>query len=243
MPRVRISRASLLLSLILAAPLLAGQPDRRQQLATWLTQLGDREPQTRQIARRNLLGLSSTDLPALRQIIATGHLTPAQLDPLEEIITYVSTRNTLIDERGDTASPFLGVSMAAFPALRDDADDNSPELGVVVDNRLFGYVAYRYLENGDVITALGRDGDLKPTHTSEELRAVVQTFSPGQTITVSLLRNGTPMTTRFAIDYAPQAAVEKTASPSQLEALIDRVRGDAQTVYDQQFRPLIDPAT
>jgi len=211
-------------------------------MANWLTQLGDREPRTRQLARHNLLGLSPGDLPALRQILAARRLTPAQIDPLEEIITYVSTRQTLLDERGDSAAPFLGVSMAAFPAFRDDTDAGSAEVGVVVDNRLFGYVAYRYLENGDVITALGREGDLKPTRTGEELRAVVQSLTPGQTITINLLRNGTPMTTRFALDAAPQAALDKTVTPSRLEAMIDRVRDDAQTVYDQQFRPLIDPS-
>lgn len=247
MPRIRLSRASFMIGFALAMPLMAAspecrQPERRQQVSGWLTMLGDRDPQTRLIARQQLMSLSPADLPLLREVVAgEAHLTPAQADPLEAIVTYVYTRGSLLDQQTDSAKPFLGITLPIPAAEQFEGDDQINDVGVPVTQRLFGYVAYRYLEDGDIILALGHGNALKATHSRNVLFKVMEDFSAGQTITVSLLRGGAVLQLQFALDARPVSANESVAQQA-VQASVDRLRDDAQAYWDKEFQQIVDPS-
>jgi hypothetical protein len=209
--------------------------DRKKEIATWLHALGDVQPKVRADAKRELMGISNDELPLLKQVITAAlPLKPAEAEPLQEIVTYIRTRHLML-QHPRAAAGFLGVSLASMSIEEADDDDRISPIGVPVVERLPGFIAYRYLEPGDVVLAIGEPRRMRPTTTQNELRMAVQSLPPGQPITLRVLRGKTFMLITFTLDSAINATADAVRQFSEDAA------NEAERYWNDQFRPLIEP--
>jgi hypothetical protein len=208
--------------LLAAAP--ASQP--ASQIRTWFDQLSDRDAKVRDKAMENLMGLDAGDLPTLQSVVAAARpLRPSQKIALREIVTqvYVASLPYAADPTG---APFLGLSWA-----RSDIYDNS-QGGLIVAHRVVGFSAYRMLRDGDVITSIEEKPGEKIDNESFSL--AIQSFRPGQTITLHVLRDGNPQ--RIAVQLRPRPA---NVNVVQLEYWISEHESAADHFWDDHFADLV----
>jgi hypothetical protein len=121
----------------------------------------------------------------------------------------------------------MGIEMHKDDLIHSEGDTN-PDLpaGVIVDNRLPGFSAYRMLRNGDLILSIScpdlpEDPNRAPTddphehrvRSSMEIISLVRTLSAGHTVMVQLLRSGQRM--RVPITLGPRPiALPETPGPA-----------------------------
>lgn len=231
------------------APLVSRAEDtdtgRREQIKGWVRLLGDREPTSRTTARQALLGLQRDELPLLRDIVASMQpLRPAQAQPLEEVVTYVVTRAAL-NEVPHSSEAFLGVSLPSEYGA-DDVMDFGPgdssmvretpstDTGVPIINRLGGFVAYRYLEDGDIIEAVRFGGVLQSTQSVGEFRAAIKAARVGQDVTFRVRRAARVLEVTFELDA-------KAVDQRDMQETIENAQSSASDLWQQTFAPLVDP--
>ena len=252
MPRVSPSRASFPLGVVVAGLIatnliaaslsMAETADRQQQIEQWLARLGDRRPAVRTQAKQNLMSINAMELPLLRQSVAAGHLKPAQVEPLEAIVTYVSMRGTMLKDLPAKRQPFLGITMSDTSFEQADEQEQVADAGVYVENVAAGYVASRFLDIGDIILAIGRPAEMHATTNFRDLRSVIAKFAPGDLLTVRLLRGGSLMELKLPLDVAPCRDIDQSSmTPDQLAASIDQVKSEANAYWNAEFRPIVDP--
>ncbi len=236
------------LVLVLCAPLLcrASETDsgRRDEIQKWVRLLADREPQARASARQSLLGLRRAELAILRDVVASLPRRPAQVQPLEEIVTYVITRASL-GEMPHSGEAFLGVSLPSeydsddLPDVGLDAGSTrqTPPAGggVPIINRLTGFIAYRFLEDGDVIESVGFGGILHPTHGVQEFRSAIREAKAGQDVTFRIRRAARMLEVTFEFD------AKALVDPAGLRETIQNAMSRASDYWQQTFAPLVDP--
>ncbi len=224
--------AIILLALILsAAPTAAIGQGRRAELAKWFQQLADREPSVRAEAKRQLMGLETSELDLLRDVAAAAMpLKPAQIDPLQDVVVYRRTREAILKmPRLETG--FLGVSL---PSLAMEDDESTPT-GVPVLGRLRGFIAYRLLENGDIILAIGPGDELRNTFTPTQLRTIVSSMKAGDVVSVQVLRGTQTVTVKFPLDAPPQV----DDSDRGVQGVVNDAEHDADAYWEKNFLPLI----
>jgi hypothetical protein len=224
-------RLPIILVFLMLGVSVAQAEDRKAQIATWFRQLADREPGVRESARRELMGIDASELPLLREIVAgaAASLKPAQIDPLQDIVLQVKTREAILKlPRLD--SGFLGVSL---PPMAMEDDDATPT-GVPIISRLRGFVAYRLLENGDVILAIGPGDAMRDTFTPTQLRQIVGSLRAGDEVSVRVLRGSRQVTFKFRLDAPPI-----TEGPERVQELVNEAEQDAGKYWDKDFAPLV----
>jgi len=92
-------------------------------------------------------------------------------------------------EDGEVIRPFLGISMQELTG--DLKDQFAADFGVIVSGLVPGEAAEKAgIGAGDVIQKIGE----KTVHSMHDLRLAVTSYRPGDTIKVTLLRNGKEMT-------------------------------------------------
>lgn len=218
--------------------------NRREQVRGWIRLLADPEPATRADARRALLGLQRDELPLLREVVASMQpLKPAQAQPLEEVVTYVLTR-AAINDLPQASEAFLGVSLPSAYDVYDRIDFEAEEpsefcsdtqgYGVPIASCLNGFVAYRYLEDGDVIEAVRISGVLQPTPNVTVFRNAIRNARVGQKITLRVRRGARVLDVTFALD------AKKVVDPIELQDTIQSAQNSAWDYWHRQFAPLVD---
>lgn len=225
-----VRRQSIILVLLLCAG--AQADDRNKAVAEAFENLADRDAAVRLKAKQDLMGLEPAELDLLRQIVASRTpLKLSQIDPLRDIVTYIRVRDAISKQPKGTGG-FLGVSL---PNLAIENEDARPA-GVQIVDRLQGFVAYRLLEDGDIITAIGPENEMIPVYTPEQLRMVVRNFAAGQAISVRVIRGTRSLTVRFPLD----APVSSDDLDRGVQASIVEAQYDATKYWEKHFAPLLE---
>lgn len=222
-------------------PAAATHPkDRAATIGQWVKDLADTDPNVRDKARLELMGLDRVELDTLRDKVAASRpLRPGQVVALQDIVNQVFLA-TEPDDPADGDSGFLGVQPAPSgvevtpaPGVRADG----MQVGVAVAARVPGFCGYRMLEDGDIILRLNSDRphDFRnPT----DLSTVVSGQRAGDTVTLDVLRRGRLIQVRITLDQKPAWVGRSTP----LDALGPRLRR-ASDYWDQVFAPLLEDRT
>jgi hypothetical protein len=179
------------------------QPERAA-LKQWFAELDDADAPVREAARRNLMGMRREDLAAFRDIVRESlPLMPSQAAVLRQIVTHVF----LAGEPYFTTRTegFLGVKMqetsVRLPAA-DGAEQFAPAVGVVIVERMPGFVGARMLLDGDVVLGVVERPDVR-TLGMYEFQMVVKGVSPGTVIHFQVMRQGQVVRVPIAPDPRP----------------------------------------
>jgi hypothetical protein len=217
------------------------------QLTTWFYDLANKDASVREQARVGLMGISRDDLQTLRKLVETNRpLAPSQAMALREIVmqVYESTEpyEAVKDEPG-----FLGVPLRDASIVLDSTDDDT-QAGVLVTDRIPGFCAYRFLQNGDVIVGI-TDSPGKAIRKATDLTEIIKLYRGGDTIHMEILRGGQKMTVAIKLDARPNWAPMQIAIPAgpigpnmvvnQQDAIRERQR-KADEYWDQTFAPLLE---
>jgi hypothetical protein len=180
--------ASFLLAaiLILACPFAGLAASPSSNLPQQLRDLNDPDPALRDQARQELMSLKRPDLDALRQIVAQSRpFTPEQITALHEIVTQVILADAMALKPSDSTKGFLG---ARLEECQIPAPDGTMRPAVLVCQCVAGFDAYRMLRTGDVILAV--DGNTQVAGNVQSFTATIQSQSPGQNVSLQILRGG-----------------------------------------------------
>jgi hypothetical protein len=182
------------------------------QLQHWVTQLGSDDPQSRQAALDRLMTLDRQDLPALRAAaLAQSPLLPAQVAGLRDAVIQVFLAGDPYDFSTDPhfGLGFLGLSWQAdvLAPLPNDALGALPN-GVMVTERIPGFVGYRMLLPGDILVKILRE----PDEPDIELRGyqqfidLVRPMRAGDVLRLEVLRHGRQIDLDIPLDHRPLKA-------------------------------------
>ena len=220
-----------------AQPPAAQQPPERPEVAAirqWFAELADPDAAVRDAARLKLMGMRRQELPAFQKLVQDNlPLMPSQAAVLRQIVMQVY----LAGEKYDTtnAEGFLGVKMqetsVRLPAA-DGSEQLAPAVGVVIVERMPGFVGARMLLDGDVVLGIVERPDVR-TLGMYEFQMVVKAISPGTTIHFQVLRQGQVVRVPVAPDPRPFEA------DGLMQDLIYRRQRKAEDYWETQFRPLV----
>ena len=215
----------------------AQQPPERPEVAAirqWFAELADPDAAVRDAARLKLMGMRRQELPAFQKLVQDNlPLMPSQAAVLRQIVMQVY----LAGEKYDTtnAEGFLGVKMqetsVRLPAA-DGSEQLAPAVGVVIVERMPGFVGARMLLDGDVVLGVVERPDVR-TLGMYEFQMVVKAVSPGTTIHFQVLRQGQVVRVPVAPDPRPFEA------DGLMQDLIYRRQRKAEDYWETQFRPLV----
>jgi hypothetical protein len=204
-------------------PIQPTPPQSIAQIQKSFDDLASTEPQVREAARMELLGLSRDQLPALREIVRTSNpLAPAQAAALHDIVVHVFLAGEPYDGQG------LGFMGVMLPRERPDliaiaggdiagGDDNDPDTGVLVQDCMPGFCGFRYLRPGDVITAMqiagqagqGEQGGQNVfMRTTSQLGLIteISKHAPGSPLKLRLVRQGRLIDVTIVLSERPKIA-------------------------------------
>jgi hypothetical protein len=218
-----------------AATAPTSQPDK---LATWFYDLANKDASVREQARVGLMGISRDDLQTLRKLVeANRPLAPSQAMALREIVSQVYQATEPYQPLEDKPG-FLGVPLRDM--IVPDSTDEDAQAGVLVTDRIPGFCAYRFLQNGDVIVGI-TEAPGKPMRKSTDLSEIVKLYKGGETIHMEILRGGQRMTVAIKLNARPVWAVQANINqiPLQQDEIRERQRR-ADEYWDQNFAPLLD---
>jgi len=212
-------------------------------------QLANGDALQRYEAKLHLMGLTREQLPTLLAAVRSNlPVTPTQALALRDVVlqAHVASERLEPDLSKDTnsniAGPkgFLGLAPQIMnrPFIRD-GERLAVNDGVQFESRTPGFCAYRWLQDGDVILAIGRDGDDQMLRVASftVLSNAVRATAPGTTIQMKVLRGGGTVTLRFPLDARPAVAT----NPQDFLAAMRQFAEKAEAYWQANFSPLIDP--
>src|SRR4051794_25386508 len=184
--RVFVASCFMLLSVGFAAT--APTTKSSDQIVSWFTDLANRDASVREQARIALMGISRDDLAQLRTLVEkTRPLAPSQAMVLREIVQQVY-QATEPYEAVEGRPGVLGLPLPPRAIAIDGSDEDSQGGGVVTE-RIPGFCAYRFLQDGDVIVGMTEVPE-KPIRTSNDLTELVKQFKGGETVHFQVIRAG-----------------------------------------------------
>jgi hypothetical protein len=229
------------LAATLPSPCAQGQP--KQQAAErpeivamrqWFAELDDADSAVREAARMKLMGMRRQDLPAFQKLVADSlPLMPSQAAVLRQVVTHVY----LAGDEYQTASRegFLGIKMqetsVRLPAA-DGSEQLAPAVGVVIVERMPGFVGARMLLDGDVVLGIVERPDVR-TLGMYEFLMLVKAVPPGQTIHFQVLRQGQVIRVPIAPDPRPFDA------DGMMQDLLRNRQRDADAYWEKSFGQLV----
>src|SRR5579862_2407708 len=148
---VLVLAAMVLLSDFSRAQMTKPANPREGQIAKWIDQLTDADPETRESATESLMGLTRDELPLLHQLaIKSSPLLPSQITALHDVVkqVYLSGENEKVGSGG-----FMGIRWPTQEILALNNDPDYPD-GLPVEDRIPGFPGYRFLHDGDLITGV-----------------------------------------------------------------------------------------
>ena len=224
-----------------AAPAPAPAADRPEVAAMRqsLADLDDPDASVRERARVGLMGMSQRDLPAFQKLVGESlPLAPAQAAVLRQVVMHVFLAGEPYETTG--AQGFLGVRMqdtSVRVPVGDGVDPRvaagTPAVGVVIVERMPGFVGARMLLDGDVILGVQERQDVRMLGVFE-FQTVIQSVAPGDTVHFQILRQGQVVRVPVRLDPRP---VE--SEPMVLQRLIQERQGKAEAYWDNTFARLL----
>ena len=201
----------------------------------WFAELDDSDATVREQARVNLMGMHRRDLPSFRRLVEESRpLAPGQAAVLRQLVTHVYLAGKPYETTN--ALGFLGVRMQPTSVRLPGADGvEQPDsaVGVVIVERMPGFVGARMLLDGDVILGIAERPNFRAPDVFE-FAAVVQSFAPGTTVHFQILRQGQVIRLPVKLDPKPDEADAR-----RLEALIDIRKADAEEYWDHEFAGVV----
>lgn len=218
----------------------AAAQDRRGALERLMAQLADRNAEVRDTARRELMGMAPSELPMLRELaVAAKPLGLSQQQGLHEVVLYVRARGHILQAR-QTTSPFLGIR---YPNPLDNdlapaAPEQSPP-GIPVISRVVGFAGYRYLEEGDILLAMGPPDHPDPLRRRVDLENVMRVLRAGDEVELHVQRGAAVVKLRFPLDAHPRVVEKET----EINNLSLTAEATAMAYWEEQFAPLMGDGT
>ncbi len=244
--------AALCLTLAGAAPTTA--PARVDPVVSrWFAQLADADPAARAAAREQLMGLSPDGLDRLLDVVraAGGAVSPAQAEPLHDIVCHVFLAGEHYVAAGDPDDPRplkdqlpRNVMGIRWPSEMVD----TPRLGVPVVERWPGFPARRLLQDGDMILGVFVRPDLplghlpnEPTHSPVDLRQVLgKTAADQRQVVLAVLRDGREVQVRMTLVPQPvDASGSENAGPAVADAFVRERQQRAEAYWQSHFAPAL----
>jgi hypothetical protein len=217
----------------------ATQPATPSQhdLQKWIQQLASDDPQTRRSALSDLMALNKSDLPTLRAVVVSQHsLLPQQISAIHDAVTQVFLASQpyvfATDPRLDYG--FLGIQMMV------DAPSQPPD-GVLVWSRIPGFVAYRMLQQGDIIVKIIRQPALPDLemHRFDQFALIVGRMHAGDLLKLQVLRFGRPTDVSIRLDHRPLELEQDPAGVKRQQWVNARAQA-AEEYWNHEFSA-IDP--
>jgi len=201
----------------------------------WFADLDDADASVREQARVRLMGMRRQELPAFQELIkASRPLMPAQAAVLRQIVTHVYLAGEEYTTTGTEG--FLGVRMSEtsvrLPAP-DGSDQFAPAVGVVIVERMPGWVGARMLLDGDVVLGVAERPDV-PRLDVSQFQMIVRQITPGTTVHFQVMRQGQVMRVPVTLDprpFDPDTFI--------LQDLIIRRQQKAEDYWNQSFGRLV----
>jgi hypothetical protein len=201
-------------------------------------ELAARDTAVRDAAREALMGLERRYLPALERLVSESRpLLPSQAAVLRQIVTHVYCAGEPYDADGPFG--FLGVKMqqttvSVRPLVNDDLEEPLPQYGVVIVERLVGFIGNRMLREGDVIVAIAEHPEVQ-FRNDEAFKTAVRDAGAGSTLHFHVLRRGRLVKVAVTLDPRPNAA----ADPQSMEDLNTARRTNAEEYWRKSFAPML----
>ena len=230
-----------------------------EAMRQWFDDLDDPDATVRERARVSLMGMRRRDLPAFQKLVGENlPLMPAQAAVLRQLVIHVYLAGEPYETAG--AQGFLGVRMqdtsvrvpAGEPgnAIPGNAIPGNgipgnpvpriprttpppPSVGVVIVERMPGFVGARMLLDGDVILGVNERQDVRMLGVFE-FQAVVQSIPPGATVNFQILRQGQVIRVPIKLDPKPLESELVV-----LQQLIHRRQQKAEAYWEQAFGGLV----
>lgn len=171
----------------------AGEVRTTEQLRRWVVGLMDADPAVRERSRVALMGLSREELGTLAAVV--HDFRPLEMpvaETLRDVVEHVYLTGYAYEkeERG-----FLGITMADGPEV-------TAKMQVVVESRMPGFVAYRMMQDGDVVLDI-EERPLEQPVDRNEFCDVVRGFRPGKLVHFKVLRRGKVVRVPIRLDARP----------------------------------------
>ena len=153
------------------------------RIGRWFDQLADPDPAVRDAAQQQLMGLDLAGLDQLRAVVraAGPAVTPAQVEPLRDIVTQCYLAHTHYVGTGEGDDPNVEVPRYVMGIRLPEDVAYSTRLGVPVIERWPGFPARQMLRDGDMILGVFVNPGLPlqqvpnvSTHAMVELQQAVQ---------------------------------------------------------------------
>jgi hypothetical protein len=213
-------------ALVLALAIASAGRANPPRLQSLIVQLGSDNPQLRLEALNQLMDLKKQDLPALRAAaLAQSPLLPGQIGALRQAVSQVFLAAEKYRVDPEVPGGFIGLH---WPAPLDPSAE-----GILVDERIPGFAAYRLLQPGDVIVQI-LDCPAVPLHGNFNLVQVVQHMWPGQVLHLKLLRLGRPISVALVLDFLPIELL----NPANADGWIQQRNQKAEDYWNREFSML-----
>jgi hypothetical protein len=183
-----------------------------EQLRRWVVGLMDADPAFRETSRVALMGLSRAELATLAAVVQEFRpLERPMAETLRDVVehVYLTGYDYEKEDRG-----FLGITMPARVDLTSKMD-------VVVESRMPGFVGYRMLQDGDVITDI-EERPLGQPVDRNVFCDVVRAIRPGALVHLKVLRRGSMLRVPVRMDARPR---DKTGIAFDYEARVQELLG------------------
>src|SRR5688572_9419434 len=231
-----------------------------EAMRQWFDDLDDPDATVRERARVSLMGMRRRDLPAFQKLVRENlPLMPAQAAVLRQLVIHVYLAGEPYETAG--AQGFLGVRMQdtsvrvpagepgnAIPGnvIPGNVAPGNPipraprvtppppsSVGVVIVERMPGFVGARMLLDGDVILGVSERPDVRMLGVYE-FQMVVKSITPGTTVHFQVLRQGQVQRVPVTLDPRPF-----DAEAFILQNLIYSRQRKAEDYWDKAFGPLV----
>ena len=221
-----LSSVSVVLLMLLAAPAGGPATSPGDLIRVWFEQLADADADVREQARVNLMGIDRRQLPELRQIVSDHKpIRASQAAVLQDIVKHVYKAGMTYDVRERVG--FLGVTFK----------QSIEPPGAMVERRVEGFCAYRFLRDGDVIVGIAEMPAVR-LDDSDQLRLLLQQVPAGTRLTFQLIRNGRTVSVPIRLDARPAIADRSAvASMDEFESMREE---KAQEYWSANFAPVLE---
>jgi hypothetical protein len=223
-----------------------GEQSQAERIRGWFGDLADSDPAVREQARVSLMGMDRRYLETFQSLVQDSlPLAPAQAAALRQIVHHVYLTGEPYETRD--GSGFLGVRMQVSTlggpvVLPNEIDPDGPPgmaaQGVVIVERMPGFVGSRMLQDGDVILGIAERRRLALLD-AQAFGDAIRMLGSGRTVHLDLLRQGRVVRVPVKLDPRPAAAA---IDEGPMRELLNRRRAKADAYWQRAFAPMLKEA-
>ena len=224
-------RALCKFGLAAALGLLGGEPPATQSaqdshervkvaspLASRLLRIDDADQRVREAARRDVLSITSSEFPGLREAIAVlardRRLSPTVIRLAHDACLHIHVREAKVRFLEEQPPAQRG---QAFLGITGGGEQGNPH-GLSIRSTRVGFVAYEAFEEGDVLMAVRAERGLERVTSIPDLRSAIYGLSPGHLVEFLIARGGVVLRVAVRLDERPGDEFAPPSQPWELEA-------------------------